>query len=121
MIKRNITLLLDILWNVLNFIKLVEMMLALAVIEIEWLGLKLKNSKKYSNNQPAVHRGEETIEDVREIKNKNGDDAEPLQVDLEPPVEAEEPEVDDHVRERHYAIVWKRDIVSFFCNEWQNV
>ena len=63
------------------------------------------NKKKHSNNQPAVHRGEETIEDVREIKNKNGDDAEPLQVDLEPPVEAEEPEVDDHVRERHYAIV----------------
>ena len=79
---------------------------------MKWLGLKSKKQKKHSNNQPAVHRGEETIEDVREIKNKNGDDAEPLQVDLEPPVEAEEPEVDDHVRERHYAIVWKRDIVK---------
>ena len=97
-------------------------MLALAVIEIQkWHGLRLKKSKKYSNNQPAVHRGEETIEDVREIKNKNGYDAEPFQVDLEPPVEAEEPEVDDHVRERHYAIVWKRDIVRSFCNKWQNV
>ena len=76
---------------------------------------------KVLNKQPAVHGGEKTIEDIGEVEDKDCDDAEPLQVDLEPPVEAEEAEVDDHVRERHYAIVWKRDIVRSFCNKWQNV
>ena len=56
---------------------------------------------KLLHDQPAVHRSEETIEDIGEVKDKDGDDAEPLQVDLELVVEAEEAEVDDHISECH--------------------
>ena len=57
---------------------------------------------KLLHDQPAVHRGEETIEDIGEVKDKDGDDAEPLQVDLELVVEAEEAQVDDHISECHW-------------------
>ena len=56
---------------------------------------------KVLNKQPAVHGGEKTIEDIGEVKDKDGDDAEPLQVDLELVVEAEEAQVDDNICECH--------------------
>ena len=60
------------------------------------LPLKLLKLLHY---QPAVHGGEEPIEDVGKVKDKDGDDAEPLQVELDLVVEAEEAQVDDHVSE----------------------
>ena len=59
-------------------------------------------SSETSHDEPAVHGGEEAIEDVGEVEDKDGDDAEPLQVDLELVVEAEEPQVDDYVSECHF-------------------
>ena len=56
---------------------------------------------KVLNKQPAVHGGEKTIEDIGEVEDKDCDDAEPLQVDLELVVEAEEAQVDDNICECH--------------------
>ena len=60
-----------------------------------------QHALKLLHDQPAVHGGEESIEDIGEVTDKDCDDAEPLQVDLELVVEAEEAQVDDHVSECH--------------------
>ena len=60
-----------------------------------------RHALKLLHDQPAVHGGEEAIEDIGEVKDEDCDDAEPLQVDLELVVEAEEAQVDDHISECH--------------------
>ena len=81
-----------------------------------------QHALKLLHDQPAVHGGEETIEDIGEVTDKDCDDAEPLQVDLELVVEAEEAQVDDHVSECHmksckmsnYWRCWSKNRSMFF-------
>ena len=72
-----------------------------------------QHALKLLHDQPEVHGGEEAIEDIGEVTDKDRDDAEPEQVELDLVVEAEEAQVDDHVSEGHLKS-------CKMSNYWQN-